>query len=141
MEHEPDLPPPVYAPELVAKAILYAAVTPERDLLVGGRAKLASVMGSVLPRTLDGMMRAMVFRQEQQQDVPNNPDRRDALYAPDPARELRQRNDLPHKTTERSVYQAYQLRSTPVKTMIVGGALLAAWGLMRRPAQRNVWHA
>jgi hypothetical protein len=39
------------------------------------------------------------------------------------------------------VYQAYQLRSTPVKTMIVGGALLAAWGLMRRPAQRNVWHA
>jgi short-subunit dehydrogenase len=141
MEHEPDLPPPVYAPELVAKAILHAAVTPERDLFVGGRAKLASVMGSVLPRSLDGLMRAMVFRHEQQQDVPNNPDRRDALYAPDPARELRQRNDLPHRTTERSVYQAYQLRSAPVKTMIVGGALLAAWGLMRRPAQRNAWHA
>ena len=141
MEHEPDLPPPIYAPELVARTILHAAETPERDLFVGGRAKLMSVMGAVLPRPLDGLMRAMVFRQEQQQGVPNNPDRRDALHAPDPARELRQRTDLPHKTSERSFYQAYQLRSTPVKAVIVGGALLAAWGLMRRPAQRNVWHA
>ena len=86
-------------------------------------------------------MRAMVFRQEQQPDVPNNPDRRDALHAPDPARELRQRTNLPHKTSERSFYQAYQLRSAPVKAVIVGGALLAAWGLMHRPAARNVWQA
>ncbi|MGB9107341.1 MAG: SDR family oxidoreductase, partial [Telluria sp.] len=116
MAHEPDLPPPVYAPELVAKTILHAAQTPERELFVGGRAKLLSVMGNVLPRPLDGLMRAMAFRQQQQPDVPNNPDRKDALYAPDPARELRQRNDWPHKTSEHSVYQAYQLRSTPVKT-------------------------
>jgi hypothetical protein len=141
MEHEPDLPPPIYAPELVAKTILHAATTPERDLFVGGRAKLMSTLGAVLPRPLDGLMRAMVFRQEQQPDQPNNPDRRDALYAPDPARELRQRNNLPHKTTERSLYQAYQLRSTPVKTVILGGALLAAWSLMRRPVHRNVWQA
>jgi hypothetical protein len=141
MEHEPDLPPPIYAPELVAKTILHAAETPARDLFVGGRAKLLSVMGGMLPRPLDGLMRAMVFRQQQRPEVPNNPDRKDALYAPDPARELRQRNNLPHKTSEHSVYQAYQLRSTPVKAVIVGGALLAAWGLMRRPAQRNAWHA
>lgn len=141
MEHEPDLPPPVYAPELVAKAILHAAETPERELFVGGRAKLMSVMGAVLPRPLDRLMQATVFRQEQQPDQPNRPDRRDALHAPDPNRELRQRNNLPHKTAERSVYQAYQLRSTPVKTVLVGGALLAAWGLMRRPAQRKVWQA
>jgi len=141
MEYEPDLPPPVYAPELVAKAILHAAETPERDLFVGGRAKLVSALGAMLPRPLDGLMRATAFRQEQQPDQPNNPDRRDALHAPDPARELRQRTDLPHKTIERSAYQAYQLRSTPVKMLMVGGALLAAWGVMRRPAQRNVWHA
>jgi hypothetical protein len=100
-----------------------------------------STLGAVLPRPLDGLMRAMVFRQEQQPDQPNNPDRRDALYAPDPARELRQRTDLPHKTTERSLYQAYQLRSGPVKAVILGGALLAAWGVMRRPVHRNVWQA
>ncbi|MGJ7918397.1 SDR family oxidoreductase [Massilia sp. LXY-6] len=141
MEYEPDLPPPIYAPELVAKTILHAAETPERDLFVGGRARLISTLGAVLPRPLDRLMRAAAFRQEQQPDQPNNPDRRDALHAPDPARELQQRNDLPHKTFERSVYQAYQLRSTPVKTVLVGGALLAAWRLMRRPAQRNVWHA
>jgi short-subunit dehydrogenase len=141
MEHEPDLPPPIYAPELVAKAILHAAGTPERDLFVGGRAKLVSALGAVLPRPLDRLMQATAFRQEQQPDQPNRPDRRDALHAPDPDRELQQRNNLPHKTAERSLYQAYQLRSTPVKTVLVGGALLAAWGLMRRPAQRNVWHA
>jgi hypothetical protein len=48
---------------------------------------------------------------------------------------------LPHKTTERSLYQAYQLRSAPVKAVILGGALLAAWGVMRRPVHRNVWQA
>jgi hypothetical protein len=36
MDKEPSLPPPVYAPELVAKAILYAAQHPKRDVFVGG---------------------------------------------------------------------------------------------------------
>ncbi|ALK96487.1 short-chain dehydrogenase [Massilia sp. WF1] len=141
MPHEPDLPPPVYAPELVAKTILHAAETPERDLFVGGRARLLSTLSGLMPRSVDRLMRATVFRQEQQPDQPNNPDRRDALHAPDPARELRQRNNLPHRTSETSVYTAFQMQSAPVKTVLVGGALLAAWGLMRRPGQRNVWQA
>jgi hypothetical protein len=94
-------------------------------------------------------MRAIVFRQQPpaqlRPGMPNDPDRKDAPYAPapapDPARELRQRNKLPHKTSEHSMYQAYQLRSTLVKTVLVGGALLAAWSLMRRPTRRKVWHA
>ncbi|MFY2084685.1 short-chain dehydrogenase, partial [Achromobacter xylosoxidans] len=36
MDAQPDLPPPIYAPELVAEAILHAAQTPVRDLFVGG---------------------------------------------------------------------------------------------------------
>ena len=32
---EPENPPPVYAPETVARAILHAAATPERDVFVG----------------------------------------------------------------------------------------------------------
>jgi hypothetical protein len=42
MDKEPALPPPVYAPELVAKSILYAAQHPKRDVFVGGAAKALS---------------------------------------------------------------------------------------------------
>ena len=40
MEAEPALPPPLYAPEVVAEVILYAAEHPVRDIYAGGRAKL-----------------------------------------------------------------------------------------------------
>jgi short-subunit dehydrogenase len=133
MEHEPDLPPPIYAPELVARAILHAAQHPERDLFVGGRAKVMSVAAGLVPRPLDRLMRATIFRQQQRMDVPTPPARRDALYGPDRERELQERNgELPHHTFERSSYTAFQMRSAPVKTVLVGGALLAAWGLTRR---------
>jgi hypothetical protein len=69
-------------------------------------------------------------------DVPTSPARRDALHAPDPEHELSERNGtLPHHTFERSSYTAYQMRSGPVKTVLLGGALLAAWSLMRRPGR------
>jgi short-subunit dehydrogenase len=142
MDYEPDLPPPIYAPELVAGAILHAAQTPERDLFVGGRAKMMSVTAGLVPRPLDRLMRAMIFRQQQQTDVPSSPARHDALHAPDREHELQERNGtLPHHTFERSSYTAYQMRSGPVKTVLLGGALLAAWGLMRRPGRQIVWHA
>jgi short-subunit dehydrogenase len=142
MAHEPNLPPPIYAPELVARTILHAAETPERDLFVGGRAKMMSIAGGLVPRPLDRLMRAMIFRQQQQLDVPSSPARKDALYAPDPERELRERNGkLPHHTFERSSYTAFQMRSAPVKTVLVGGALLAAWSLFRRPGKTAMWHA
>jgi short-subunit dehydrogenase involved in D-alanine esterification of teichoic acids len=39
MRHEPRLPPPLYAPEVVASAIQHAARHPQRDVYVGGAAK------------------------------------------------------------------------------------------------------
>ena len=35
MASDPQLPPPVYAPDTVARAILYAAAHPERDIIIG----------------------------------------------------------------------------------------------------------
>lgn len=60
MEREPALPPPVYAPELVAEAILYAARHPRREVFAGGAVKLMSLGRLHLPRLLDGHMRADV---------------------------------------------------------------------------------
>lgn len=53
MDHEPKLPPPLYAPEDVATAILYAAEHGGRDHYVGGGGKLISMVGTTLPRVLD----------------------------------------------------------------------------------------
>jgi short-subunit dehydrogenase len=130
MEHEPDLPPPNYAPELVAQAILHAAQVPERDVYVGGHARLTSLAGYLMPRALDRFMSRAMFSQ-QQSDRPNSSARRDALYAPDAAHELRQRNDSEHRVVERSPYTSFEMRSAPAKTVLLGGALLAAWGLVR----------
>jgi hypothetical protein len=68
---------------------------------------------------------------QQQSDRPNSSARRDALYAPDAAHELRQRNDSEHRVVERSPYTSFEMRSAPAKTVLLGGALLAAWGLVR----------
>ena len=132
MEHEPDLPPPNYAPELVAEAIIHAAQVPERDLYVGGHSKLTSVLGYLAPRTLDRYMARTMFSQ-QQSDRPNSSARHDALHAPDAAQELRQRNNGNHRVVERSPYTSFEMRPAPTGTVLLGGALLAAWALSRKP--------
>lgn len=134
LDKEPALPSPIYAPELVAEAILYVAQHPKRDIYVGGHAKLAAVGEFTMPRSLDRFMRASAFRQ-QQSDQPSAPGRRDALYAPDQSSELRQRQGM-GTVKERSPYTAVALRSKPLAAALLGGsALFAAWGLSRRLAR------
>ena len=60
----PDQPkhaPPVYAPESVARAILYAAATPVRDLYVGAGAKLVASMDRWAPRLTDRVVEKMII--------------------------------------------------------------------------------
>jgi short-subunit dehydrogenase len=138
MAQEPALPPPVYAPELVADAILAAAVKPQREIFVGGRAKALSVASYVMPRSIDRAMRAMAFRQ-QQKDEQSAPGRKDALYAPDPAHELGEHGGQSEHVVKHNAYSAVA-RHPAARTLLLGGALLAAWAYARRPAQRT-WHA
>jgi NAD(P)-dependent dehydrogenase (short-subunit alcohol dehydrogenase family) len=53
MEHEPKLPPPVYAPSEVANAILEAAVSPHREIFVGGSARVMSTVSRLAPRLFE----------------------------------------------------------------------------------------
>jgi NAD(P)-dependent dehydrogenase (short-subunit alcohol dehydrogenase family) len=50
---EAKFPPPVYAPEEVAKTILNAAEYPVRDAFVGGAARTLSALESLAPRLID----------------------------------------------------------------------------------------
>ena len=53
LDGEALIPPPVYDPKLVAEAILDAAVTPRRDVTVGGGARLQVLIEQHFPRLLD----------------------------------------------------------------------------------------
>jgi short-subunit dehydrogenase len=134
MANEPSLPAPLYSPELAARTILHAAEVPERDLFVGGAAKLGSVLSQLLPRTIDRFMNAAMWKQ-QQAPQPAAPGRRDALHSPDARRELRQRADLGSSIKDTSPYTSFQMQSAATKTVLVGGALLAAWALTRKPTR------
>jgi short-subunit dehydrogenase len=57
---QPQHAAPVYAPESVAEAILYAATTPVRDLFVGGGGKLVSTMAQWAPRFTDKVVGKML---------------------------------------------------------------------------------
>lgn len=142
MEREPALPPPIYAPGLVANAILFAAEHPRRDVFVGGAAKLMSVSGFHMPRLLDRYMRAVMFRQ-QKSKLPSLPGRQDALHAPDPSQALRERQGMSAHVAEHCPYTAVALRAKPLMGVLTGvltgvllgrGALFAARRLSRRAA-------
>jgi short-subunit dehydrogenase len=132
MDREPKLPAPIYAPELVAESICYAAEHPKRDVFVGGAAKAVSLGGFHMPRLFDKYMEALMFRQ-QKSDYPSQEGRRDALHRADPASELRQRQGM-EGVAETCAYTQAALRSRPYKlaALLGGGALLAAWMLSRQ---------
>lgn len=62
MEVEPQPVPPVYAPDLVARAILDCAQKPLRDVEVGGMGKALSIFNTVAPRLTDLALERSGFR-------------------------------------------------------------------------------
>lgn len=80
MAEGPSLPPPVYEPDLVARAILRCAERRIREVTVGGGGRMIAMMGRLAPRTTDRYMEAVMFRQQRDPDRPA--DRPDNLYVP-----------------------------------------------------------
>ncbi|AHG04327.1 short-chain dehydrogenase [Halobacterium sp. DL1] len=75
MDEEAALPPPVYAPETAARAILQAAEQPQRDVFVGGGAKGMAVLGNYAASLTDRVMEATFFDQQTTGRPPSQPDR------------------------------------------------------------------
>ena len=51
-EGESSLPSPMYSPDVVAEAILKCAVEPQRDVFVGGPAKMFAILEMLMPHYL-----------------------------------------------------------------------------------------
>jgi hypothetical protein len=64
----PALPPPMYQPEVVAKAILTCAEKPVRDIIVGGAGRAQVLMGAIAPRLTDKLMEGPMWKQQKRYD-------------------------------------------------------------------------
>jgi short-subunit dehydrogenase len=125
LPYEPQLPPPVYAPELVAEAILYCAENPMPEFFVGEMAKLHSSMAKLMPRTGE-KVNEMMIDSFQNSGKPAKANRPDGLY--DTNSNLRERGKDERFVVEHSVYQETKLHPIITGALAVGAGLgIAAW--------------
>ncbi len=132
-------PPPAYDPSLVAKAILHAAETPKRTIVVGFGGYAISIMGARFPRLTDFVMEAAGF-QAQTTDLPTPARRRDNLYAP--REDGMEHSGLPGGRRETSVFLEAQLHPLVTAAAVAGvaaaiGGILAARRSGGRAARRR----
>ena len=120
MDAQPVEPPPMYAPDTVARAILHAAEHPVRDVLVGGLAPLQSAMGQWVPVLGDTVMGATMFDGQKQQ---REPEAGDNQILEHPSGDLRERGNYDRLVCENSIYTEVAMRPM-LKT-----AVMAAVGI------------
>lgn len=134
MSYEPQNPPPVYAPETVAEAILHCAENPERDLYVGGGGKVLAEAGRLAPRLTDKLMEAAMF-DVQKSERPRSDGRRDSLYVP--MRDGEERGGYPGHVSESSVYTKASLHPLITGSLIAGLGLAALVGWRSLSARKE----
>lgn len=133
LPYEPQLPPPVYAPDLVAEAILHAAVTPTREFFVGGMAKAHSSMALNAPRLYEKMNETMIDSM-QNSGEPANANRPDGLYQTNS--KLQERGSAERYVLENSLYQQSRLRPVLTAGLFIGGGIAVAALLRSRASSK-----
>ena len=119
LSEEPKLPPPVYAPEDVADAIVYAAAHGGRDYYIGGGGKFMSTLNKHFPSLVDWAGSRSIRAQSTFKHPPNR-DREGALF--DVVADGRVHGNSPH----------HDMRSWYTKATldpVLGGTLLALTGI------------
>jgi short-subunit dehydrogenase len=101
MGAQPVEPSPMYSPDAVARAILYAAEHPVRDLLVGDLAPLQSWMGRMMPRLGDRFVKATMF---EGQKSPRKPQPGENRVFEGASGDLQERGDYGVRVMETSLY-------------------------------------
>jgi short-subunit dehydrogenase len=126
---EPTLPPPVYAPEVVARAILACAERPVREITVGGAGRAMSLLKGIAPGLMERYLEKTMFRQ-QKKDRPARV--YDALYSP--RTDGRRRGSYEGRVFESSAYTRAKLSRVPqaVGLLALGAALMAGVSAARR---------
>ena len=126
LDAEASVPPPVYAPDVVARAILHCAEHPRRDVIVGGGGKQVSALGYYAPGLMDTLMEK-VFAPLSKGDGPPRPLGQNSLDGP--AGSLQERGPYDGHVLESSLYTAAVLhpwRALGVAALAGAGLALAA---------------
>ncbi|MES2855605.1 MAG: SDR family oxidoreductase, partial [Bdellovibrionota bacterium] len=136
MEHKPVHTAPVYAPELVANAILECAVHPKRDVHVGGAGVIYALMESFMPRFLDFAMEKTMMESGQSDKKLDGRIQRPALRR-HPKREGQVRGEYPGHVMESSVLTSASLHPMRALALTVSfGALIAGVAYAFRSSKR-----
>jgi short-subunit dehydrogenase len=120
MDVAPRIPQVIYAPEIAADAILFAAAHRRRQIYIGGFGFLSVVAAQLFPRLTDRIMEAAMLRAQQSPDNPGDPAMRDNLYEP--------RTDGLEHGTQDVAFRRTSLFVAVQKHPLAAAALLGAAG-------------
>ncbi|MDR5806342.1 SDR family oxidoreductase [Caballeronia sp. LZ001] len=127
LDEEPKLPPPVYAPDIVAKAILHAAVHPERDIYVGGASRAMAGFGQRAPRLYDAITSLLGVKAQSKGEPKQSGD---ALY--ERGGDLRERSGKNGRVREFSLYTDARLQPAGARAAFAGAAAVLLVMMARR---------
>lgn len=122
----PRTPAPLYAPETVARAILYASEHVERDVIVGGVGKVLSSMSAWAPRLTDKVLERTMFT-AQESGRPARLNGADALYRP--GSDLEERGGEDRYARERSIYTRARLHPLLTGALVAGVVMALRQGI------------
>ncbi len=128
LERAPKNPPPVYAPDAVARAILHCAVHPRRDVIIGGGGIAISVLGMTFPRLTDFVMERTMSKLQLTDDPAGAIDNHNLNQ---PYLDGEERGGYPHYVSETSLYTEAVLHPVITGATLLalgaGAAAVAAW--------------
>lgn len=116
MNEEPNLPPPLYDPQVVARSILHCAEQPRRDIYVGAGGKMIAALGQYAPRLADKVMEATVIRQQKS----GRPEHRQHFALQEPASDRRETIHYPNHVAKSSIYTESSLHPVLTTALVVG---------------------
>lgn len=124
MDRASQVPPPVYAPELVAKAICHAAEHPKRSIMIGGAGRAMTAFAHFAPRLSDRLFSAAFFKTAKDK---SRPPRTQQGGLHEPGSSGRVYGDQDSRMMRRSPYTSLQLQPTATKTLLIGTAAAVAF--------------
>ena len=127
------LPPPVYPPEEVAKAIVYACETPERDIYVGGAGRMMSALGHQAPGVMDWLGRNVLMPQQTQ----NKPAGQTRGSLDRPMADGQVRGGHPGYVRKVSLYTRAVRHTTPLGVALAAAAGVAAIALLGASGEKS----
>jgi NAD(P)-dependent dehydrogenase (short-subunit alcohol dehydrogenase family) len=126
MDQPPRLPPPLYTPEVVADAVLFACANPRQTLYAGGGGLMSSLLSRAAPRLADVIMEAVGTATQQKPGDPGDPARRDNLY--EPRTDALRGSQHVHARGSSIALQLQKLPRSLLALALLGGATAIALG-------------